>query len=216
MTAAGARFERGGRAAARTVVVPSAAMSDDSEPAPTGDASKKTEPAVEAKSETKASDTKASDTKASDTRADDAPRVTIPPERNANRNGLIRIAMLIVIAVVMLANAVGWVDPDLWVPFVCIIAVMGIGTRGGPLESVGFVAIEAAVVLVLGVATFSGSRDFVWAASVGVSLVAIGKVAFMEVQRREHAAAERAIEEMEAKQRSLARADAEKKASKKE
>jgi heme exporter protein D len=83
------------------------------------------------------------------------------------------------------------------VPFVCIIAVLGIGTRGGPLESVGFVAIEAAVVLVLGVATFSGSRDFVWAASVGVSLVAIGKVAFMELQRREHAAAERAIEQAE-------------------
>ena len=92
----------------------------------------------------------------------------------------------------MLANAVGWVDPDLWVPFVCIIAVMGIGTRGGPLESLSFVAIEAAVVLVLGVATFSQSRDFVWAASVGVSLVAIGKVAFMEVQRRELAALEKA------------------------
>ncbi len=119
-------------------------------------------------------------------------RVTMTPEKNANRNGLIRIGMLVVIAVVMLANAVGWVDPDLWVPFVCIIAVMGIGTRGGPLESLSFVAIEAAVVLVLGVATFSQSRDFVWAASVGVSLVAIGKVAFMEVQRRELAALEKA------------------------
>jgi fatty acid desaturase len=185
-------------------------MSDDSEP--TGDASNKTEPAVQAKSDSKASDPKAD--QASRGQPEAPPRVTVPPERNANRNGLIRIAMLIVIAIVMLANAVGWVDPDLWVPFVCIIAVMGIGTRGGPLESVGFVAIEAAVVLVLGVATFSSSRDFVWAASVGVSLVAIGKVAFMEVQRREHAAAERAIEEMEAKQRSSARADAEKAAKK--
>lgn len=130
-------------------------------------------------------------------------RATLPPERNANRNWLIRSAMLIVIAIVMLANAVGWVDPDLWVPFVCIIAVMGIGTRGGSLESPGFVGIEAAVVLLLGVATFSGSRDFVWAASVGVSLVAIGKVAFMEVQRREHAAAEKALIESE---KQLARA----------
>lgn len=182
-------------------MVPSPAMSDDSEPETTGEASKKTEPAVEAQptSEARASEARGSEARASEAKpSDDAPpRATIPPEKNANRNGLIRIAMLIVIAIVMLANAVGWVDPDLWVPFVCIIAVMGIGTRGGPLESVGFVAIEAAVVLVLGVATFSGSRDFVWAASVGVSLVAIGKVAFMEVQRREHAAAERAIEQAE-------------------
>lgn len=118
-------------------------------------------------------------------------RTTVAPEPNANRNNLIRIAMLVVVAIVMLANAVGWVDPDLWVPFVCIIAVMGIGTRGGPLESLSFVAIEAAVVLILGVATFSQSRDFVWAASVGVSLVAIGKVAFMEMHRREAAATER-------------------------
>jgi fatty acid desaturase len=154
-------------------------------------ASKETEPATGAVE----NDAKASARDASE--KDAPPRVTIAPEKNANRNGLIRIAMLIVIAIVMLANAVGWVDPDLWVPFVCIIAVLGIGTRGGPLESVGFVAIEAAVVLVLGVATFSGSRDFVWAASVGVSLVAIGKVAFMELQRREHAAAERAIEQAE-------------------
>jgi hypothetical protein len=133
-----------------------------------------------------------SDAASASKRASAAPeRVTLTPEKNANRNNLIRVAMLIVIAVVMLANAVGWVDPDLWVPFVCIIAVMGIGTRGGPLESLSFVAIEAAVVLVLGVATFSQSRDFVWAASVGVSLVAIGKVAFMEVQRREAAAAEK-------------------------
>ncbi|MFN9810468.1 MAG: hypothetical protein ACK6CU_12640 [Deltaproteobacteria bacterium] len=124
----------------------------------------------------------------------DAPaRRSLPPERNANLNGLVRIGMLAVVAIVMLANAAGWVDPDLWVPFVCIIAVMGIGTRGGPLESLGFVGIEAAVVLMLGVATFSGSRDFVWAASVGVSLVAIGKVAFLEVQRRESAAAERSL-----------------------
>ena len=162
-------------------------MSDESQPEPTSESPR-------GQTKAKASDAKASDAKRA---AESPPRATVPPERNANRNGLIRIAMLIVIAVVMLANAAGWVDPDLWVPFVCIIAVMGIGTRGGPLESVGFVAIEAAVVLVLGVATFSGSRDFVWAASVGVSLVAIGKVAFMEVQRREHAAAERAIEQAE-------------------
>lgn len=119
-------------------------------------------------------------------------RATLPPERHANRNGLIRIGMLVVVALVALANAVGVVDPDLWLPFVCIIAVLGIGTRGGPLESTSFVAIEAAVVLLLGVATFSGSRDFVWAASVAVSLVAIGKVVFLEVQRREQAAAEHA------------------------
>lgn len=104
-------------------------------------------------------------------------------EPNARRNRVVRIGMLVVIAVVVLANAAGWVDPDLWIPFVCIIAVMGIGTRGGPLESPGFVAIEAMVVLILGIATFSGSRDFVWAASVAVSLVAIGKVAYLETHR---------------------------------
>jgi hypothetical protein len=176
-------------------------MSESSEPTPSDPASEPVEKGDakdEAKAETKkaaaAKDEPKPEPKRDAAKTDDAPpRATIPPEKNANRNGLIRIAMLIVIAIVMLANAVGWVDPDLWVPFVCIIAVMGIGTRGGPLESVGFVGIEAAVVLVLGVATFSGSRDFVWAASVGVSLVAIGKVAFMEVQRREHAAAEKAI-----------------------
>ena len=115
-----------------------------------------------------------------------------PPSERTTR--VIRVAMLVVIALVALANAAGLdeADADLWIPFVCIIAVMGIGTRGGPLESLSFVAIEAAVVLVLGVATFSQSRDFVWAASVGVSLVAIGKVAFMEVQRRELAALEKA------------------------
>jgi hypothetical protein len=133
----------------------------------------------------------------------DPERPTVAPEPNANRNNLIRIAMLVVVAIVMLANAVGWVDPDLWVPFVCIIAVMGIGMRGGPLESMSFVAIEAVVVLLLGVATFSQSRDFVWAASVGVSLVAIGKVAFMEVQRREAAAAERALREQERRAKEL-------------
>jgi hypothetical protein len=45
--------------------------------------------------------------------ADDPLRLTVPLERNANRNGLICIVMLIVIAIVMFANAVGWVDPDL-------------------------------------------------------------------------------------------------------
>jgi hypothetical protein len=91
--------------------------------------------------------------------------------------------MLVVIAIVALANAAEWVDPDLWIPFVCIIAVMGIGTRGGVLDSLGFVLIESAVVLVLGVATFSGSRDFVWAASVAVSILAVGKIALLEMAR---------------------------------
>lgn len=184
----------------------------ESPPEPEKDATAKSEPppaaakaepakAEPAKAEPAKAEAKPGPAKAEPAKADldDPIRATIPPERNANRNGLIRIAMLIVIAIVMLANAVGWVDPDLWVPFVCIIAVMGIGTRGGPLESVSFVAIEAAVVLVLGVATFSGSRDFVWAASVAVSLVAIGKVAFLEVQRRELAAAEVAAQEAERK-----------------
>jgi len=173
----------------------------DSPPETEKDASAKSEPPPSAaKPESKAGAAKAEPkAEAAKVELDDPIRATIPPERNANRNGFIRIAMLVVIAVVMLANAVGWVDPDLWVPFVCIIAVMGIGTRGGPLESLSFVAIEAAVVLVLGVATFSGSRDFVWAASVAVSLVAIGKVAFLEVQRRELAAAEVAANEAERK-----------------
>ena len=95
----------------------------------------------------------------------------------------LRVLMLVIIAVVALANAIGWVDPDLWIPFVCIIAVMGVGTRGGVLDSLRFVLLEAAVVCVLGVATFSGSRDFVWAASVAVSVLAVGKIGLLEMQR---------------------------------
>lgn len=96
--------------------------------------------------------------------------------------GAIRVAMLALIAIICLAS-VQWSDPDLWIPFVCIIAVMGVGTRGGVLDSLGFVLIEAAVVVVLGVATFSGSRDFIWAASVAVSLVAVGKIALLELTK---------------------------------
>jgi hypothetical protein len=98
-------------------------------------------------------------------------------------NKVIRIAMLMTIAAICLASAVGFSDPDLWIPFVCIIAVMGVGTRGGVLESLSFVLIEAAVVVLLGVATFSGSRDFIWAASVAVSLVALGKIALLEMTK---------------------------------
>ena len=104
--------------------------------------------------------------------------------------GGIRIAMLVAIAVICLVSTFGWADPDLWIPFVCIIAVMGVGTRGGVLDALPFVLIEAFVVAVLGVATFSGSRDFIWAASVAVSLVAVGKIALLEITReREEAAA---------------------------
>jgi hypothetical protein len=103
--------------------------------------------------------------------------------RRVNPTAAVRVGMLVVIALVCLASAVGVSDPDLWIPFVCIIAVMGVGTRGGVLDSLGFVLIEAAVVVVLGVATFSGSRDFIWAASVAVSLVAVGKIAVLEISR---------------------------------
>lgn len=99
--------------------------------------------------------------------------------------GAIRVGMLATIAIICLASAVGWSDPDLWIPFVCIIAVMGVGTRGGVLDSLAFVLIEAAVVVVLGVATFSGSRDFIWAASVAVSLVAVGKIAVLELTKED-------------------------------
>jgi hypothetical protein len=89
--------------------------------------------------------------------------------------------MLAVVALVALGNAFEWVDPDLWIPFVCIIAVLGIGTRGGVLDTLPFVLVELAVVLVLGVATFSGSRDFVWAASVAISVLAVGKIALLQL-----------------------------------
>jgi hypothetical protein len=92
-----------------------------------------------------------------------------------------RAAMLAVIALVALGNALAWVDADLSVPFVCIIAVMGIGTRGGVLDTLPFVLFELAVVVVLGVATFSESRDFVWAASVAISIVAVGKIALLRI-----------------------------------
>lgn len=101
-----------------------------------------------------------------------------PPSR---RNFWLRAAMLVVIAAVALGNALEWVDPDLWIPFVCIIAVMGVGTRGGVLDTLAFVLGELVVVLVLGAATFSGSRDFVWAASVAISVLAVGKIALLQL-----------------------------------
>jgi hypothetical protein len=106
-----------------------------------------------------------------------------PPSERTTR--VLRIAMLVVIALVALANAAGLddADADLWIPFVCIIAVMGVGTRGGPVNSLGFVLIEASVVALLGVATFSGSRDGVWVASVAISVLAIGKIAVVEMHR---------------------------------
>jgi hypothetical protein len=103
--------------------------------------------------------------------------------RRITPTGWARIGMLAVIAIICLASAVGWSDPDLWIPFVCIIAVMGVGTRGGVLDAPPFVMIEAAVVVMLGVATFSGSRDFIWAASVAVSLLAVGKIAVLELTK---------------------------------
>jgi hypothetical protein len=92
-----------------------------------------------------------------------------------------RVAMLVVIALVALGNALEWTDADLSVPFVCIIAVMGISTQGGMLDTVPFVVFETAVVVVLGIATFSESRDFVWAASVAISVVAVGKIAVLRI-----------------------------------
>lgn len=106
-------------------------------------------------------------------------------DRHPRVTRVLRIAMLVVIAIVALTNALGWVDADLWIPFVCIIAVMGVGTRGGPVDGLSFVLIEAAVVLLLGVATFSASRDAIWAASVAVSVLAIGKIALVEMHRRD-------------------------------
>lgn len=106
--------------------------------------------------------------------------------RRITPTGWIRVATLTFIALICLASAVGWSDPDLWIPFVCIIAVMGVGTRGGMLDSLPFVLIEAAVVVVLGVATFSGSRDFIWAASVAISLIAVGKIALLEMTKELH------------------------------
>jgi hypothetical protein len=100
---------------------------------------------------------------------------------NRNPTTWMRVAMLLVIALVALANALAWADADLSVPFVCIIAVMGIGTRGGVLDTIPFVIFELVVVMVLGVATFEGSRDCVWAASVAISIVAVGKLAVLRI-----------------------------------
>ena len=107
------------------------------------------------------------------------------PRPRVSTTGLIRVAMLVVIAVVCLASAVGWGEPDLSIPFVCIIAVFGVGARGGMFDRLPFVLIEAAVVVMLGIATFSGSRDFTWAASVAVSLVAVGKIALLELTKED-------------------------------
>ena len=93
--------------------------------------------------------------------------------------------MLFLVAIVMMWNAMGPVDPDLWVPFVCIIAVMGIGTRGAPVETIGFVTAEAIVVIFFGIAVFASSREFIWAGSLGVSMLAIGKMGYLEIAKRD-------------------------------
>ena len=92
-----------------------------------------------------------------------------------------RVGMLAVIGLVSLASVAGWTGVDLWILFVCVIALMGVGTRGGSLDSVNVVALEGAVVVVLGLATFSGSEHFVWAAATGISIVALGKIAFVQL-----------------------------------
>lgn len=107
------------------------------------------------------------------------------PEKNATANNVVRVLMLAVVACVMMWNAMGRVDADMWIPFVCIIAVMGIGTRGAPVETAGFVAAEVLVVIFFGVATLSGSRDFIWAGSLGVSMLAIAKMGYLEISRRD-------------------------------
>ena len=114
-------------------------------------------------------------------------RLPLPtePEKNQTANNIVRVLMLFVVAIVMMWNAMGRVDADMWIPFVCIIAVLGIGTRGAPVETIGFVAAEVIVVIFFGVATFSGSRDFIWAGSLGVSMLAVAKMGYLEVSKRD-------------------------------
>lgn len=107
------------------------------------------------------------------------------PEKNPTANNIVRVLMLFLVAIAMMWNAMGTVDPDLWVPFVCIIAVMGIGTRGAPVETIGFVTAEAIVVVFFGVAVFASSREFIWAGSLGVSMLAIAKMGYLEIAKRD-------------------------------
>lgn len=107
------------------------------------------------------------------------------PEKNPTANNIIRVLMLFLVAIAMMWNAMGQVDPDLWVPFVCIIAVMGIGTRGAPVETIGFVMAEAIVVVFFGIAVFASSREFIWAGSLGVSMLAIAKMGYLEIAKRD-------------------------------
>ncbi|AKF06539.1 hypothetical protein DB32_003688 [Sandaracinus amylolyticus] len=65
--------------------------------------------------------------------------------------------------------------------FVLVIALIGIGTRGGVLDSVFVVGVEAAAVVMLAVATFASSDAFLHAASATVAVIAIGKIAMLQI-----------------------------------
>jgi hypothetical protein len=92
----------------------------------------------------------------------------------------IRVGMLAVIAALCVASIADWIHHDLSTLFVLVIALIGIGTRGGVLDSIFVVGIEATAVAVLAVATFSGSNAFLHAASGVLAVIAIGKIAALQ------------------------------------
>lgn len=93
----------------------------------------------------------------------------------------IRVGILALIAALCVASIADWIHHDLSTLFVLVIALIGVGTRGGVLDSVFVVAIEAAAVVVLAVATFSGSNAFLHAASAVLAVIAIGKIALLQI-----------------------------------
>lgn len=92
----------------------------------------------------------------------------------------IRVGMLALIAALCVASIADWIHHDLSTLFVLVIALIGIGTRGGVLDSIFVVGIEATAVVVLAAATFSGSDAFLHAASGVLAVIAIGKIAALQ------------------------------------
>ncbi|UJR80850.1 hypothetical protein [Sandaracinus amylolyticus] len=92
-----------------------------------------------------------------------------------------RVGMLALIAALCVASIADWIHHDLSTMFVLVIALIGIGTRGSVLDSVFVVAVEAAAVVMLAVATFTSSDAFLHAASSAVAVIAIGKIALLQI-----------------------------------
>jgi hypothetical protein len=104
-----------------------------------------------------------------------------PASREETTTRTLRVGILALVAALCVAAIANWIHHDLSLLFVLAIAVIGIGQRGAVFDSYFVVAIEAAAVIALAIATFAGSDAFLHAASAIVAVIAIGKIAFLQL-----------------------------------